>query len=79
LARACKSASARSNSWREQDANFAQAFLLQLRGEAGANPTQYRAEQLRMQRLLSKEMRRLALKMRNCAKPSCGSDAPIKR
>jgi hypothetical protein len=50
-----------SNSWREQDANYAQAFLMQLRGETGAIPAQFRAEQLRMQRLLSQEMRKLSV------------------
>jgi hypothetical protein len=50
-----------SNSWRDQDANFAFDFLRELRGETGANSQQYRAEQLRVQSLLEDEMRRLAV------------------
>jgi hypothetical protein len=49
-----------SNSWREQDTNFAQATVQQIRGELGANPQQFRAEQLYMQQRLRDEMRRLA-------------------
>jgi hypothetical protein len=49
-----------SNSWREQDANFADAQLRNIRGESGGNPYLYRAEQLRMQQLLTEELRRLA-------------------
>ncbi len=50
----------KSNSWREQDSNYAQATLRRMRGEGGADPQQFRAEQLRMQRLLANEVRRLA-------------------
>jgi hypothetical protein len=50
-----------SNSWREQDANFAFDFVRELRGEGGTNPQAHRAEQLRMQRLLEEEMQRLAV------------------
>lgn len=49
-----------SNSWREQDANFAYDFVRELLGETGANPQRHRGEQLRMQRLLEEEMQRLA-------------------
>jgi len=49
-----------SNSWREQDANYAQATLRRMRGEGGPDAQQFRAEQLRMQRLLANEVRRLA-------------------
>jgi hypothetical protein len=51
-----------SNSWREQDANFAQAVIAVARGDKiGANPQQFLGQQLLMQRKLSEEMRRLAL------------------
>lgn len=50
-----------SNSWREQDANFGRDYVRELLGETGANPQQYRIEQLRMQARLEDEMRRLAL------------------
>lgn len=49
-----------ANSWREQDSNYGQALLREWRGETGNIPQQYRAEQLRMHRLLREEMRRLA-------------------
>jgi hypothetical protein len=49
-----------SNSWREQDRNYGQAFVRMLQGEAGAHPQQFRAEQLLMQSRLIDEMRRLA-------------------
>lgn len=50
----------RSNSWREQDANIGADTVRALRGEVGANPAQFIAEQLRMQRALREEMTRLA-------------------
>lgn len=50
-----------SNSWREQDANFGRDYVRELLGETGANPQQFRIEQLRMQARLEDEMRRLAL------------------
>jgi hypothetical protein len=50
-----------SNSWREQDANFAQATVQQIRGELTTPPTAFRGEQLLMQQRLGAEMRRLAL------------------
>jgi hypothetical protein len=50
-----------SNSWREQDANFAQAAVQQMRGEMGVNPAMYRGMQMLMQRRLADEMRRLAV------------------
>ncbi len=56
-----RSRSCQSNSWREQDANIAQAVLARIRGEAGAPPEQYRGEQLVMQRRLAAEAQRLAL------------------
>jgi hypothetical protein len=49
-----------SNSWREQDANMGQAFLGNLQGLQGSNVAEFRAEQLRMQKRLQEEMRRLA-------------------
>jgi len=49
-----------SNSWRQQNANIAQALLGQVRGEIGAPPQPYYAEQLRVQQHLGDEMRRLA-------------------
>lgn len=49
-----------SNSWREQEANMAEAVLGQLAGRSGLPAAVFRAEQLRMQRLLHEEMRRLA-------------------
>jgi hypothetical protein len=48
-----------SNGWREEDAKFAQAAVDQMRGEIGPNQHQYRAEQLRVQQQVAKEMRRL--------------------
>lgn len=50
-----------SNSWREQDANIAAATARALRGEFGAIPAQYVAEQQYMQGALRDEMRRLAV------------------
>lgn len=49
-----------SNSWREQDRNIGQAMLLQMRGEAGPPPEQFRGEQERMQRRLVDEVSQLA-------------------
>ncbi len=49
----------RSNSWMEEDANYANATLGALRGEIGMNPEAYRARQLDMQQRLDKEFRRL--------------------
>lgn len=49
-----------SNSWREEDEHFAQAWVAQLRAEYGSNPQQYLAKQLIMQKRLADEMRRLA-------------------
>jgi hypothetical protein len=49
-----------SNSWRQENANIAQSLLGQVRGEIGAPPEQYYAEQLRVQQHLGEEMRRLA-------------------
>jgi hypothetical protein len=49
-----------SNSWRQGSANIAQSLLSQVRGEAGAPPQPYYAEQLRVQQHLVDEMRRLA-------------------
>lgn len=56
-----RSRSCLSNSWREQDANIAQAVLARIRGEAGAPPEQFRGEQLVMQQRLAEEAQRLAL------------------
>ena len=50
----------RSNSWREHEASFAQAWMRKMDGFTGADTEGYRAEQLRMQGLLKEEMRRLA-------------------
>jgi hypothetical protein len=49
-----------SNSWREQDENYAQSLLQQVRGEATPPPATFRAEQLRMNALLGEELGRLA-------------------
>jgi hypothetical protein len=49
-----------SNSWREQDANIGRSMLLQMRGEAGPPPEQFRGEQLRMQQRLAEEVAQLA-------------------
>jgi hypothetical protein len=49
-----------SNSWREQSANYAKAWLRGARGEPDSISADYRGEQLRMQALLKEEMRRLA-------------------
>jgi hypothetical protein len=51
-----------SNGWREEDANFAQGAINQMRGEIGPNQQQYRAEQLRVRQQVAKEMRRLGAK-----------------
>lgn len=48
-----------SNDWREQDANFGNALVRQLRGESGQIPEVFVMEQRRGQRLLADEMRRL--------------------
>jgi hypothetical protein len=50
-----------SNSWREQEANYAAATARVIGGELGANPAQALAEQRRMQGKLRDEMRRLAV------------------
>jgi hypothetical protein len=51
-----------SNSWREQDVNFAQALISRARGDKmGPDPQYFVGLQLDMQRRLSKEVRRLAL------------------
>jgi len=50
-----------SNSWREQDANYAQAWIGQLRQEYGSNPQQFLAQQQIMQHRLVDEMRRLTV------------------
>jgi hypothetical protein len=49
-----------SNSWREENANIAQALLGEVRGETVAPPQFYNAEQLLMQQRLRDAMRRLA-------------------
>jgi len=49
-----------SNSWREQNANFAQATVRAMQGEYGINAQQYLGQQLLMQRRLHDEMLRLA-------------------
>ena len=49
-----------SNSWREENANIAQTLLGEVRGETGAPPQLYNAEQLLMQQRLRDAMRRLA-------------------
>jgi len=49
-----------SNSWREQDSNYAQAFVGWLRGETGVPPEFYRAQQLLWQQKLGEEWLRLA-------------------
>src|SRR5688572_19130538 len=49
-----------SNSWRELEANFGQAWLGQVSGLIGPAAGEYRAEQQRMQARLKEEMRRLA-------------------
>jgi len=50
----------RSNDWREQESNFAQSTLQLLRGESGNPPAQFEGAKLAGQRMLSREMRRLA-------------------
>ena len=49
-----------SSSWREENANIAQSLLGEVRGETGAPPQLYNAEQLLMQQRLREAMRRLA-------------------
>jgi len=55
-----------SNSWREQDRNYAQTFLRSVTADGGGgasaaySPGEARAEQMRMQVLLKEEMRRLS-------------------
>jgi hypothetical protein len=49
-----------SNSWREQDENYAQALLQTVRGEYAPPPAAFRGEQLIMNALLDEELRRLA-------------------
>jgi hypothetical protein len=57
LRRACM-----SNSWREQDGHMAGELVKAMRGQGdGSTALVYRREQLRMQRLLSDEMRQLTL------------------
>jgi hypothetical protein len=48
-----------SNSWREQDVNYAEATLRELRGESGPTPQSFHAEQQAMQGRLANEMQRL--------------------
>jgi hypothetical protein len=48
-----------SNSWREQDANYGEALLKGVRGEATPPAATFRGEQLRMNALLEDEFRRL--------------------
>jgi hypothetical protein len=50
----------RSNSWRDQEAEYSEATLLEMKGQAGPNPRAFRAEQARMAKLLLLEMQRLA-------------------
>lgn len=50
----------RSNGWREQEANYTEAWLQELRGESAPSPEMFRGEQARLNRLLEAEMRRLA-------------------
>jgi hypothetical protein len=49
-----------SNSWREQERNYARAFSGRVTLTAGNDPAEFRAEQLRMQAKLKEEMRRLS-------------------
>jgi hypothetical protein len=49
-----------SNSWRELEADYGEAMLLQMRGQFGGSPEQYRGQQQYMQRRLRDEMVRLA-------------------
>jgi hypothetical protein len=49
-----------SNSWREQDENYAQAALEAARGEMTPPPSAFRNEQLHMNQRLEEELRRLA-------------------
>jgi hypothetical protein len=49
-----------SNSWREQDENYAESLLQTVRGEYAPPPASFRGEQLRMNVLLREELRRLA-------------------
>lgn len=48
-----------SNGWRDHDADFAQATLNELLGQAGPNPAMFRTEQLVQQNQLEDELRRL--------------------
>jgi hypothetical protein len=50
------------NGYREEDSKFAQAAVDQMRGEIGPNQQQYRAQQIRVQQQVAKEMRRLGAK-----------------
>jgi hypothetical protein len=50
-----------SNSWREQNANIAQAIIANARRDYGPSPQFFQAQQLLMQRRLGEEARRLAL------------------
>jgi len=49
-----------SNSWREQDENYAESLLQTVRGEYAPPPGTFRGEQLLMNALLGEELRRLA-------------------
>jgi len=49
-----------SNSWREQDENYAESLLQTVRGEYAPPPGRFRGEQLRMNVLLREELTRLA-------------------
>jgi hypothetical protein len=49
-----------SNSWREQDENYAESLLQTVRGEYAPPPGQFRGQQLMMNALLGEELRRLA-------------------
>jgi hypothetical protein len=50
-----------SNSWREQNANIAQAVIAQARRDYGPSPQFFLGQQLLMQRRLAEEAQRLAL------------------
>lgn len=49
-----------SNSWREQDENYAESLLQTVRGEYAPPPGTFRGQQLLMNALLGEELRRLA-------------------
>ena len=49
-----------SNSWREQDENYAESLLQTVRGEYAPPPGTFRGEQLLMNAALGEELRRLA-------------------